>query len=210
MLFLLPAATKLWPRLCFYTCLWFCSQGGGSPGRKTPPGREELPLGRENPLPRSRHPPGRENPPGAGRTPPGKQTAAYGQWAAGTYPTGMHSCYSFTLKINRYPLFLFTCILIIKFCVYCVANLEADVLLFVHKFKVIKFLPVPRLGVRCNTKVLSNNTALISMARGGPHSGETLWLLLEALYCRISVPTPTWSNPAAIEQYTKVNTWSCK
>ena len=125
----------------------------------------------------------------------------------------LNSCcsyYSFTMKINRHPLFLFTCILIIKFCVYCVANLEADVLLFVHKFKVIKFLPVPRLGVRCNTKVLSNNTALISMARGGPHSGETLWLLLEALYCRISVPTPTWSNPAAIEQYTKVNTWSCK
>ena len=27
---LLPAATKLWPRLCFYSCLWFCSRGGGS------------------------------------------------------------------------------------------------------------------------------------------------------------------------------------
>ena len=25
--------------------------------------------------------------------PPGKQTAAYGQWAAGTHPTGMHSCF---------------------------------------------------------------------------------------------------------------------
>ena len=24
----LPAATKLWPRLCFYTCLWFCPWGG--------------------------------------------------------------------------------------------------------------------------------------------------------------------------------------
>ena len=27
--YLLPAATKLWPRLFFYTCLWFCSRGGG-------------------------------------------------------------------------------------------------------------------------------------------------------------------------------------
>ena len=48
----LPAATKLWPRLCFYTCVWFCSQGGGYSGQGEPP--------------RSRHPPpppGRENPP---------------------------------------------------------------------------------------------------------------------------------------------------
>ena len=43
----LPAATKLWPRLCFYTCLWFCSQGGSL----------ENPLGTK------------ENPPGPGRPP---------------------------------------------------------------------------------------------------------------------------------------------
>ena len=27
------------------------------------------------------------------QTPPGKQTPAYGLWAAGTHPTGMHSCF---------------------------------------------------------------------------------------------------------------------
>ena len=36
-------------------------------------------------------PPRMENPPGW-RTPPGKQTPAYGLRAAGTHPTGMHSC----------------------------------------------------------------------------------------------------------------------
>ena len=39
----LPTATKLWPRLCFYSCLWFCTQGGSLAGR-TPrqgdPGKE--------------------------------------------------------------------------------------------------------------------------------------------------------------------------
>ena len=35
--------------------------------------------------PRSRHTPGADSP-------PPKQTPAYGQWAVGTYPTGMHSC----------------------------------------------------------------------------------------------------------------------
>ena len=63
-----------------------------------------------HPLPRTRDPspfpgPGRPLPPGPGRppqdqadpprtrqTPPGKQTPVYGQWAAGTHPTGMHSC----------------------------------------------------------------------------------------------------------------------
>ena len=61
---LLPAATKLWPRLCFYTCLWFCSQGG-SPG-SAPPG-----SGRENP-PRQagRTPPDQADPPGQAGTPP--------------------------------------------------------------------------------------------------------------------------------------------
>ena len=40
-----------------------------------------------------RHPPGtRQTPPRPGRHPPGKQTAAYGLRAAGTHPTGMHSC----------------------------------------------------------------------------------------------------------------------
>ena len=88
-LYLLPAATKLWPRLCFYTCVWFCSRGG-SPGRETPLGRENIPLaGKPRPragrTPRSRHPPGPD-------PPPRNQTPAYGLRAAGTHPTGMHSC----------------------------------------------------------------------------------------------------------------------
>ena len=106
---LLPAATKLWPRLCFYTCVWFCSQGG-SPGRENPPGSkhpppEQTPPQQGEPLPPGTRqtrppleqtppaPPRSGRPPGPGRPPPpGKQTLAYGQRAAGTHPTGMHSC----------------------------------------------------------------------------------------------------------------------
>ena len=79
------------------------------PGADTPP--EQTPLGADTP--RSRHPseqtpprsrlpweqtPPQEQTPPLGadtprsRHPPGKQTPAYGQWAAGTHPTGMHSC----------------------------------------------------------------------------------------------------------------------
>ena len=86
---LLPAATKLWPRLCFYTCVWFCSHTGREtpqagrthpggenpppweqtpPQSRHPPGRETL-LGRENPPPRSRHSLWEQTPPQAGRTP---------------------------------------------------------------------------------------------------------------------------------------------
>ena len=93
----LPAATKLWPRLCFYTCLWFCTQGGGlqrtppEPGRHHPPGPRRTPPSRENPPGPRRTPPDQADPPQQG-DPPGKKTATYGQWAAGTHPTGMHSC----------------------------------------------------------------------------------------------------------------------
>ena len=130
---------KLWPRLCFYMCLWFCSQGG-SPGRP-PSGRENPPRPGRPPWdqtdpprpgrpPRTRQTPpdqadspDQADPPGPGRPPPDQadtlppppradpprparhpprtgrhplprnKTAAYGQWAAGTHPTGMHSCY---------------------------------------------------------------------------------------------------------------------
>ena len=64
---LLPAATKLWPRLCFYTCVWFCSQGGLQAGR-TPPIRENPPGTGRPPRPGRTPRPGR--PPGPGRTPP--------------------------------------------------------------------------------------------------------------------------------------------
>ena len=66
----LPAATKLWPRLCFYSCLWFCPQGGllqcmlgycyphkkeAPPRKQTPPAKEtsqegDTPLTKETPL----------------------------------------------------------------------------------------------------------------------------------------------------------------
>ena len=89
---LLLAATKLWPRLCFYTCVWFCSQGGVS-GQGEPLPNGELPPGPDTP-PGMETPCGMETPPGAD-PPPGKETPAHGQWEAGTHPTGMHSCSKF-------------------------------------------------------------------------------------------------------------------
>ena len=58
---------------------------------QTPPGTRHTPHppGPGTPPPQTRHtPPQRPGTP----PPPGKQTAAYGQRAAGTHPTGMHSC----------------------------------------------------------------------------------------------------------------------
>ena len=51
-------------------------------------------LSMHRPPPRSRHPPSRSRQPPGSRPPPGKQTPAYGQRAAGTHPTGMHSCFN--------------------------------------------------------------------------------------------------------------------
>ena len=57
----LPAATKLWPRLCVYTCVILFTggvSGQGEPpraGKTPPPGQGEPPL--EQTPPRSRHPP---------------------------------------------------------------------------------------------------------------------------------------------------------
>ena len=103
---LLPAATKLWPRLCFYSCLWFCPQGGVCPSAcwdTTQPPWEQTPPGAD--VPRRRHPPGADPPGGGtplGADPPEKTPPeAYGQWAASTHPTGMHSCF-----IRRIPSFL--------------------------------------------------------------------------------------------------------
>ena len=60
---LLPAATKLWPRLCFYTCVWFCLQGGAL--RTGPPRQGEPPRTRQTPPG-----PGRLLPPDQADTPP--------------------------------------------------------------------------------------------------------------------------------------------
>ena len=56
----LPAETKLWPRLCFCSCLWFCSRRGGLPqcmlGYHLPPGKQTPPPWRKHSLGR-KHPP---------------------------------------------------------------------------------------------------------------------------------------------------------
>ena len=113
---LLPSATKL-RRLCFYTCLSFCSQGGGvclSACWDTTPTGPGTPLGADTPWtrhPQSRHPPGADTPPGAGTLPrsrhpqeadtpwdqahppgPGVHPQQTATVADGTHPTGMHSC----------------------------------------------------------------------------------------------------------------------
>ena len=56
-------------RLCFYTCLSFCPRGWGACVAGGVHGR------------------------GATHTPPQTTATAYGQWAGGTHPTGMHFCF---------------------------------------------------------------------------------------------------------------------
>ena len=76
----LPAATKLWSRLCFYTCLWFCPRGGLQAERTPLPGRtlpqdqaDPPPLDQADPPDQADHAPPRpgRHPPGPGRHPPG-------------------------------------------------------------------------------------------------------------------------------------------
>ena len=66
-------------------------QEGEPPQQEGEPPRQE---GEPPPQTRQTTPPagGRTPPAPAGRTPPGKQTPEYGLRAAGTHPTGMHSC----------------------------------------------------------------------------------------------------------------------
>ena len=71
---------------CLPQCMLGCHT---PPGMETPPGWRTPPDGEPPPrwrTPRDGEPPRMENPP------PGKQTPAYGLRAAGTHPTGMHSC----------------------------------------------------------------------------------------------------------------------
>ena len=72
------------------------------PGR--PPQIRHTPrIRHHHPWIRHHHPPPPRPdtlPPRSGTTSPGKQTPAYGLRAAGTHPTGMHSCYSVFLKKN--------------------------------------------------------------------------------------------------------------
>ena len=78
---LLPAATKLWPRLCFYSCLWFCPGGvclsacwDTTPlGADTPSEQTHTPLIADTPS--EQKPPSEQTPtPPQGRRSPGADT----------------------------------------------------------------------------------------------------------------------------------------
>ena len=66
------ARNKVGARLCFYTCLWFCSQGGGLPHCMLgyPRDQRQAPLGADTPLDQA---PPRAEPPGPA-PPPKEQT----------------------------------------------------------------------------------------------------------------------------------------
>ena len=70
------ARNEVGARLCFYTCLWFCSRGGGLP---------HCMLG---------YPPGTRHPPSA------VHAGIYGQQAGGMHPTGMQSCSTWFLFLS--------------------------------------------------------------------------------------------------------------
>ena len=118
-LLLLPAATKLGQGNIFTSvCQEFCPQGGRvsasvhagiHPPGSRPPDQAHTP--RADPPRPGTHPPDqahppweqtppwtRHTPPPRADTPPRKQTAAYGQRAAGTHLTGMHSCLFMSCK----------------------------------------------------------------------------------------------------------------
>ena len=97
---------RSWAKVMFLQASVILSTGGAVCGRETP--RRADPPGPDTP-PRTRHPPGPDPPgpdtppleadtPGTRHPPweadplPRKQTPAYGQRAAGTHPTEMHSC----------------------------------------------------------------------------------------------------------------------
>ena len=102
---------------------WRPPQMENPPGWRTPLGWRIPPRWRTPPLD-GEHPPGMENPPWmenppGWRTPrmenppPGKQTTAYCLRAAGTHPTGMHSCSliffaPLSLGVNRISGFVYT------------------------------------------------------------------------------------------------------
>ena len=107
---------KLGQGLCFYMCLWFCSQGGSAPlhtgihthpttrdQRQVTPPPEQTPPGADPPPgqeagttpPRSRHPPGPEAGTPAADPSNAVHAGRYGQPAGGTHPIGMQSCLSY-------------------------------------------------------------------------------------------------------------------
>ena len=118
---IIPAATKLGQDNVFTGVCDSVNRGGvclsacwdATPQQQTP--REQTPPWSRHPPGADTHPPGADTPPGLSTPLPGtkytpqifliffliyfcpppiprKQTLAYGQRAAGTHPTGMHSC----------------------------------------------------------------------------------------------------------------------
>ena len=82
---------------CLPQCMLGCHGPPGS-GRHPPWDQGDPPGTRQTPLGPGRPPGTRQTPPWdqADTTPPpGKQTPAYGLRAAGTHPTGMHSCQNY-------------------------------------------------------------------------------------------------------------------
>ena len=71
-------------------CQEFCPQGGLPQCMLGNPPWEQAPP--EQP-PQEQAPP----PPGPGTPPPAEHAGRYGQWAGGTHPTGMQSCYCMVL-----------------------------------------------------------------------------------------------------------------
>ena len=64
------------------------------PQEQTPAPKSRHPPRADTPQRRHPPPPEQTSPPPERRHPPWKQTPAYGQRAAGTHPTGMHSCFT--------------------------------------------------------------------------------------------------------------------
>ena len=164
--YLLPAATKLWPRLCFYSCLWFCPQCGEGclpqcmlgyhPSEQTPlpeqtPPLEQTPPGantppeqtvpgadtpQSRPSPQSRHPPRSRHPP-----PPNKADSSIrsmsGRYAS--YWNAFLLCFVFTRLIITEG--QTNRPLICFFCHYSVHN--------VWGFKLLAWRPVNPLWIVC-------------------------------------------------------------
>ena len=88
---LLPSATKL-RRLCFYTCLSFCSQGGVPQSMLEYHTPREAHLPGSTPPPRESHPRPREAHPPRKHTTPGKQTPQEAHTFPGKLPPpGKHT-----------------------------------------------------------------------------------------------------------------------
>ena len=103
---------RSWAKVIFLQASVILSTGGvsASVDAGIPPPRSRHPPGSRHPG--SRHPP--EQTPTGADTPP-KETPAYGQRAAGTHPTGMHSC---LFKFWRTKV-LFVRLLITLFWTFC-------------------------------------------------------------------------------------------